>query len=179
MTHTPRRLWAAFAIALLGLGGLGYWHLRLTKGFEHSAVSLDETVSNEAPNEDRPEPSTPKSRVEPAAGEPARTRERSLTKAVSLNKTLERRPPALSDLGTVHEPDPERHQRYSMRAARAERLNQRLSQRIETLEATLANASNEEQSAISAELAQLKANLNERQALERAAYPTAIKRPAP
>lgn len=98
------------------------------------------------------------------------------TKAEMLGKALEQRPPALVDPQMPSRSDPERMQRYAARAARAKRLNQRLSQHIEELEARLHTANSADQSAIEAELWQLRANLARRQDLERAALPAPVAR---
>lgn len=175
-------------IALLGLLGVGIWcqsHPSLELLAPQTIEATLPTVESE-PSTREPLRSVEASRSEPRAQDLSVTTEAKSalrpmppTKAESLSKALEQRPPALADLQTPLRSDPERLHRYAARAARAKRLNQRLSQHIEELEARLHTANSADQSAIEAELSQLRANLVKRQDLERAAIPTPAARTGP
>lgn len=174
--------------ALLGLLGVGIWCQR-HPSLETSALPIVEATPplHESEQSTRePLRSVDGSPSEPLVQDPSVTPEATSvlrpippTKAEVLSKALEQRPPALADPQTPLRSDPERLHRYAARAARAKRLNQRLSQHIEELEARLHTANSAEQSAIEAELSQLRANLVKRQDLERAAIPTPAARTGP
>lgn len=99
-------------------------------------------------------------------------------KSFVLSEALEQRPPALTDRHTTGFSEPLRQQRYAARASRAERLNQRLTQRIEDFTTKLESATPEERPRLELELTELRENLAKRQALERATYPMPNQRPA-
>jgi hypothetical protein len=100
-----------------------------------------------------------------------------IDKRQNLSKAREARPIALTDHQITATANPEQQQRYSMRAARAERLNQRLRRRISTLNSQLTSAPPGEQARIKSEIERLRDNQFKREALENAAYPMQIQRP--
>jgi hypothetical protein len=95
----------------------------------------------------------------------------------NLSKAREIRPIALPDRNLGASASPEQQQRYSMRAARAKQLNQRLRSKISELNSQLTYASPSDQARIRSEIERLRDNQFKREALENAAYPTQIKRP--
>jgi hypothetical protein len=167
----------AASVLLVGLFGVGLWHWS-TPSLKGSTGRLEWT---RPPVESEQNAAEPLPTVEVRASQSVeQTHEAGSgvsapvqrTKAAALSQVLEQRPPALVDRQTELRSDPERKHRYAARAARAERLNQRLAQHIDALEERLATAHSAEHSAIEAELSQLRANLAKRRDLERAALPT-------
>jgi hypothetical protein len=100
-----------------------------------------------------------------------------IDKRQNLSKAREARPIALTDHQITATANPEQRQRYSMRAARAERLNQRLRRRINALNSQLPSAPPGEQARIKSEIERLRDNQYKREALKNAAYPTQSQRP--
>jgi hypothetical protein len=171
MAHHPsRRLVASAAVAVLGIVGIGVRHSGSLSPRHSEPPAVDQVDRAEEPTDLlAPVPS------EPQQSSPSRETSATIVapraKGQALNRLLEQRPPALADPQAELRSDPERQRRYAERAGRAKRLNQRLIQRIEELEARLTSSKGSEQSAIQVELSQLRANLAQRQNLERAAIP--------
>jgi hypothetical protein len=168
--HPSRRLVAPAAVAVLGVLGFGSWHFGRTSSRHSERAAIEMVDSDEEPTRSRAQDS-PEPQPSSASHETSATSVAPPTKAEALNRLLEQRPPALADPQALPRSDPERQHRYAERAGRAKRLNQRLIQRIEELEARLTSSKGAEQSAIEIQISQLRANLAQRQNLERAAIP--------
>ena len=164
------RLVAPAAVAVLAVLGTGIWHFcnplpgHSGRPVFDGADGAEEPTSLLARDSSEPRQSGPSHQTRATTVGPG-------TKAQALNRLLEQRPPALADPQASLHSDPERQHRYAVRAGRAKRLNQRLVQHIEELEARLASSTGSEQSAILLEISQLRANLAQRQILEGAAIP--------
>lgn len=177
LRHISVKQFVGASVALPGLLGVWSWYRSHSPPAGAARTRLESTHLPAASEERTREPlsSVEVTRSAPLEQSPSAVTRISAaappTKTEALSKALEERPPALTDPHTELRSDPERQHRYAARAARAERLNQRLSQHIEALEARLAEAAGAEQGAIEAELAQLRANLAKRQDLQRAAIP--------
>lgn len=115
---------------------------------------------------------------ERAAGDRAPSMQQG-AKVALVGSLLSTRPPALGDPHERTTLDAETQARYSARAARAKRLNARLSQHIAALEAESTAERGEARSQLAKELDLLRQNLEQRQQFEREAAPAPGARPIP
>lgn len=164
MSQHRKNLWWYASLGLLVLG-FGWFHSTPSVTEDAHVVEGSSNVPVASNNDTLTSPALP-------IGSSARK------KPFGLSEAREQRPPALTDRHTTGISEPLRQQRYAARASRAERLNQRLTRRIEVFTTKLESATPEERPRLELELTELRENLAKRQALERAAYPMPNQRPA-